>query len=92
MNLRVLIFGELIADQRLPEIKDEYEENCIKFFPDFLSLVPVFANTKQGVSVAAGKWIKFKAEGDWPVIRERLKSCHGTNHVKSIESYLKRIK
>lgn len=89
--LRVLIFGELIADQRLAEIKDEFEEDCIKFFPDFLSLVTAFAQTKKGVSATAGEWIKFKTEGDWPVIRERLKSCHGTNRVKSIESCLKCI-
>lgn len=71
-NLRTLVLSELIVSQVLPELKEEFESECIRLCPNFSLLLKVFNCSKGAVSSHACRWLQCQYESEWPIIKNRM--------------------
>lgn len=89
--LRVFSLCELIADQCLPEKKVDFENSCIRAFPDVALLIMVFANSRTPISGNARQWLENNGKQDWAVLYSRLQSRSQKQYAKSLDESLKRL-
>lgn len=88
---RILDLCELIADQRLPEVKKEFEHNCIHIFPDIATLIYVFLKSQSKISDEAKDWLMTKGRHDWEILKNRLLSRKQHQYADNLENALRQI-
>ena len=79
---------ELIADQGLPEVKDEFERDCVNIFPDIATLIFVFAKSRIGISAYARVWLTTKSIRDWNILKCRLVSRTQRQYADNLQKAL----
>lgn len=85
---RVLDMCELIAAQCLPEVKDEFERDCVNIFPDIATLIFVFAKSRIGISAYARVWLTTKSIRDWNILKCRLVSRTQRQYADNLQKAL----
>lgn len=89
--MRVLCLGELIVSQALPDLKEDFESECINVYPNFRSLLQVFNCSKGPVSPCAHHWLQSQHTNEWPVIKHRMESRQQKEEVKWIEDVYRKL-
>lgn len=89
--LRVLLLAELIADQYLPQIKEEYESKCIDLLPDLEIIVRIFSQSKHKINDRLLDWLREKRDNEWNILKNKYQSRLQQEYVKQIDNFFLQI-